>query len=68
VTFKPIRPGPPNRRRENNVIPEIEKSVDVDKAVDVLFGAFSKYLLIYPGSICSIGQVIVEGGTAPTDV
>jgi hypothetical protein len=68
VTFKPICPGPPNRRRQNKVIPEVEKSINVDKAADVLFGAFSKHLFIHTGSICSISQVVGERGAAPSDV
>jgi hypothetical protein len=42
VTFKPIRPGLPNCRRENELIPKVQKHVNVYVEADVLFGAFSK--------------------------
>jgi hypothetical protein len=68
VTFKPICPGLPNRRRENELIPKVQKHVNIDEVADVLFGAFSKHLFVHPGSVCSISQVICESRTAPVDV
>jgi hypothetical protein len=51
VTFEPICPGPPNRRGQNEVIPQIEKYVNVHEVSDILIGALSKYLLVYTGSV-----------------
>lgn len=65
LTPEPIRPGTTNVRRQDQVVPQFQKMIDIDVEANVLSGSFSQYLFVDPGSVPAIIKVIRLGRAAP---
>src|SRR5579871_2867307 len=58
LTREPIRPSTTNVGRQDQIVPKFQKLIDVDVETNVLRRPFSHYLLVHPGAIPAITEVV----------
>lgn len=67
ILAKPASPGFPDAPGEHEMLPMLEKGVDVDEPSDIFVDPFLQDLLVHEPELHRIAKVVRAAGAAPAD-
>src|SRR5262249_20107660 len=68
TTRDPPRPRLSNRRRQHELVPELDELVSVDVKAHVVFCSLAQDLLVHASPVGRVVEVVRDRRTAPTNV
>ncbi len=68
MAVEPARPRAPDRRRENELVPEFAQPVGLDVVADFVFGSFADDLPVDACAARAVVEVVGDRRAAPADV
>ena len=68
VALEPAFPSVTDRRRKDQLVPQLNKLIGIDVELHVVLDPLSEHLLIDAGSVGSVGEVVDDRRSAPANM